>query len=132
LLRDHLCPHYSGVPHHRSLCVTRTLRSGRDFLWARYADWAFTTPLLLIDLGLLAGVSLSEIYFIVLCDILMVVAGFAGAVSTGAYAAWPLFIFGCVAAGALHGCSGSSCSSYVAAAALCVTSRAQACRRRGT
>jgi bacteriorhodopsin len=71
--------------------------SGRDFLWVRYADWAFTTPLLLIDLGLLAGVSLSEIYFIVLCDILMVVAGFAGAVSAGANAAWPLFIFGCFA-----------------------------------
>ena len=73
--------------------------SGRDFLWARYADWAFTTPLLLIDLGLLAGVSLSEIFFIVLCDILMVVAGFAAAVSTGANAAWPLFIFGCVMVG---------------------------------
>ncbi|MFB6178007.1 MAG: bacteriorhodopsin, partial [Halobaculum sp.] len=26
-----------------------------DIYWARYADWLFTTPLLLLDLGLLAG-----------------------------------------------------------------------------
>lgn len=68
--------------------------TGRAFMWVRYADWAFTTPLLLIDLGLLAGVSLSETYYIVICDLLMIIAGFAAAVSTGANATWPLFIFG--------------------------------------
>lgn len=34
---------------------------GRIIFWARYADWLFTTPLLLIDLGLLAGLTVSEI-----------------------------------------------------------------------
>jgi bacteriorhodopsin len=34
---------------------------GRTLFWARYADWLFTTPLLLIDLGLLAGLTISEI-----------------------------------------------------------------------
>jgi hypothetical protein len=35
-----------------------------QFLWIRYADWAFTTPLLLIDLGLLAGITWPEMVFI--------------------------------------------------------------------
>ena len=39
------------------------LESGRvvDVYWARYADWLFTTPLLLLDIGLLAGASNRDI-----------------------------------------------------------------------
>lgn len=68
--------------------------NGRAFLWVRYADWAATTPLLLLDLGLLAGASYLDISWVVLCDLLMIAAGFAGAVSSGYNAAWPLFAFG--------------------------------------
>lgn len=59
---------------------------------SRQADWALTTPLLLIDLGLLAGVPMLTIGWIVFCDILMIAAGFAGAISTATGAVWPLFV----------------------------------------
>jgi len=71
--------------------------SQREFLWVRYADWLLTTPLLLLDLGLLVGATHADIGWVVFCDIIMVVAGFAGVVSTGKDAAWPLFIFGMLA-----------------------------------
>ena len=73
-----------------------SVTNGRQFLWVRYADWAATTPLLLLDLGLLAGASYVDISWVILCDLLMVAAGFAGAVSSGYNAAWPLFTFGMV------------------------------------
>ena len=58
------------------------------------SDWAFTTPLLLLDLGLLAGATLPEIGFVVIMDLIMIATGFAGAVSSGHHATWPLFVFG--------------------------------------
>jgi bacteriorhodopsin len=71
--------------------------NGRAFLWVRYADWVFTTPLLLVDIGLLAGADMMTIGWVVFCDVIMCVAGFAGVVSSGTNAAWPLFAFGMVA-----------------------------------
>jgi bacteriorhodopsin len=49
--------------------------------WARYADWLFTTPLLLLDLALLAGANRNTIYTLVGLDVLMIVTGLAGALS---------------------------------------------------
>jgi len=43
--------------------------------WARYTDWLFTTPLLLIDLGLLAGASRNQIATLVGLDALMIGTG---------------------------------------------------------
>lgn len=70
--------------------------NGRDFLWARYADWLLTTPLLLLDLGLLSGAPLVEVTWAIFCDVIMVLAGYAAVVSKGEGANWPLFIFGMV------------------------------------
>ncbi len=49
--------------------------------WARYADWLFTTPLLLIDLSLLAGYELTDppVAAAVSADGIMIVAGIVGA-----------------------------------------------------
>jgi bacteriorhodopsin len=69
----------------------------RGFLWIRYVDWAFTVPLLLLDLGLLAGAHWVEVFFAVFCSLIMIFAGFAGAISLGVNATWPLFVFGFVA-----------------------------------
>jgi bacteriorhodopsin len=52
--------------------------------WARYADWLFTTPLLLLDLGLLAGADRNTIATLVGLDVGMIVTGLVGAVATGA------------------------------------------------
>jgi bacteriorhodopsin len=43
--------------------------------WARYTDWFFTTPLLLIDLGLLAGANRNELASLVGLDMLMIGTG---------------------------------------------------------
>lgn len=43
--------------------------------WARYTDWFFTTPLLLLDLGLLAGASRNELAALVGLDAAMIGTG---------------------------------------------------------
>jgi len=72
--------------------------NGRSFHWIRYAQWALVAPLTIIDLGLLAGGHWVEIFFIAFASMIGVGAGFAGALSTGANATWPLYGFG-IAAG---------------------------------
>lgn len=47
--------------------------------WARYADWLITTPLLLVDLALLAKASRNTIFTLVGLDVLMIVTGLVGA-----------------------------------------------------
>jgi len=51
--------------------------------WARYTDWFFTTPLLLIDLGLLAGASRNELSSLVGLDMLMIGTGVVATLSAG-------------------------------------------------
>ena len=46
-----------------------------DIYWARYTDWLFTTPLLLLDLALLAGASRNQIAALVGLDVLMIGTG---------------------------------------------------------
>jgi bacteriorhodopsin len=43
--------------------------------WARYTDWLFTTPLLLYDLGLLAGADRTSIGTLIGLDVLMIGTG---------------------------------------------------------
>ena len=52
-----------------------------QFFWARYADWLFTTPLLLIDLCLLADADRRTILTLVTLDVFMVAAGVGGALA---------------------------------------------------
>ncbi|UIO99201.1 bacteriorhodopsin [Halobaculum sp. CBA1158] len=51
--------------------------------WARYTDWFFTTPLLLIDLGLLAGANRNELSSLVGLDMLMIGTGAVATLSAG-------------------------------------------------
>ena len=53
--------------------------------WARYADWLFTTPLLLLDLALLADADRNTIYALVLTDAFMIVTGLVGALENNAF-----------------------------------------------
>ena len=57
---------------------------GLRIYWARYADWLFTTPLLLIDLALLADADRNTIYALVLTDAFMIVTGLVGALENNA------------------------------------------------
>ena len=53
-----------------------------DIYWARYADWLFTTPLLLLDLALLAGADRNTIATLIGLDAAMIITGLAGALAT--------------------------------------------------
>ncbi len=53
-----------------------------DIYWARYADWLFTTPLLLLDLALLARVDRNTIATLIGLDVFMIVTGLVGALVT--------------------------------------------------
>jgi bacteriorhodopsin len=46
--------------------------------WARYVDWLFTTPLLLLDIALLAGADRNTIGALIGLDAFMIVTGLAG------------------------------------------------------
>jgi len=50
--------------------------------WARYTDWLITTPLLLIDLGLLAGANRNQLATLVGLDVLMIVTGAVATLTT--------------------------------------------------
>lgn len=53
-------------------------------LWGRYLTWTFSTPLILLALGLLAGSNATKIATAVVFDILMCVTGLAAALTTQA------------------------------------------------
>ena len=47
----------------------------RQIYWARYVDWSLTTPLLLLDLAFLAGLSGGDMVVAVVADLIMVLTG---------------------------------------------------------
>lgn len=53
-----------------------------DIYWARYADWLVTTPLLLVDLALLARADRNTLLTLVGVDVFMIVTGLVGALTT--------------------------------------------------
>jgi len=68
---------------------------GRVFYWARYIDWLVTTPLLLFDIAMVAGIDNGEIIGLVGLDVLMIVAGLIGGTQPQEYR-WVFWSFGMV------------------------------------
>jgi len=70
----------------------------RQVYWARYVDWAFTTPLLLLDLALLAGLSGGAIFMTIVADIVMILTGlFAAFGSEDTPQKWGWYAIACIA-----------------------------------
>ncbi len=72
----------------------------RLFYWARYVDWSFTTPLLLLGLCFTALASLKGnialISALVFSDVAMIVTGlFAGAAPSGTASKWIWYLVSC-------------------------------------
>jgi hypothetical protein len=61
--------------HHKHVDQDTETLIRRQVFWARYVDWTLTTPLLLLDLGILAGLSGAHILIAVIADIVMVLMG---------------------------------------------------------
>lgn len=60
----------------------------REVYWARYVDWSVTTPLLLLDLALLAGLSGANITVAVTSDLIMILSGLFAALTSDVNAKW--------------------------------------------
>ncbi|KAL1304129.1 hypothetical protein AAFC00_000557 [Neodothiora populina] len=70
----------------------------RQVYWARYVDWSVTTPLLLLDLCLLAGLSGGHIFMALVADVIMILTGlFAAFGSEGTPQKWGWYTIACIA-----------------------------------
>jgi len=65
----------------------------REIFYVRYIDWFVTTPLLLTDLMLTAGLPWPTVLFTVLIDEVMIVTGLVGALVSSRYK-WGYWTFG--------------------------------------
>ncbi|KAF9870577.1 bacteriorhodopsin [Colletotrichum karsti] len=65
----------------------------REIFYVRYIDWAITTPLLLLDLLLTAGLPWPSILMALLADEIMIVTGLVGALTPSSYK-WGYWVFG--------------------------------------
>jgi len=65
----------------------------REIFYVRYIDWFVTTPLLLLDLLLTAGVPAPTIAVTILADEIMVITGLVGALIPSSYK-WGYWTFG--------------------------------------
>ncbi|KAI1260915.1 hypothetical protein F5Y18DRAFT_217430 [Xylariaceae sp. FL1019] len=91
-----------GVSYHETVIhqtkqhvVTEVLR--RQVYWARYVDWSLTTPLLLLDLGFLAGLNGASILVLVVSDVIMILTGLFAAFSRDDGQGWGWYAWGCLA-----------------------------------
>ncbi|KAN0063002.1 hypothetical protein ACQY0O_004160 [Thecaphora frezii] len=69
----------------------------REFFYARYIDWFFTTPLLLLDLALLAGLPVAEIIVLLFVDLIMISTGIIAALHPVELGKWGFFAFSTLA-----------------------------------
>ena len=60
----------------------------RSVYWARYVDWTVTTPLLLLDLSLLAGLNGANILVAIVADLIMVLTGLFAALTAEESQKW--------------------------------------------
>lgn len=80
-----------GVEFSRSDSDVRGVN--REIFYVRYIDWFITTPLLLLDLLLTAGMPWPTILWVILVDEVMIVTGLVGALVHSQYK-WGYFAFG--------------------------------------
>jgi halorhodopsin len=59
---------------------------GTVSLWGRYLTWAFSTPFILLALGLLAGSNVTKIFTAIAFDVGIMITGLAAALTTSSYA----------------------------------------------
>ncbi|KAI0521845.1 hypothetical protein F5B22DRAFT_506121 [Xylaria bambusicola] len=92
----------SGVDFHTTVIkesklhvITEVVK--RQVFWARYVDWSLTTPLLLLDLSLLAGLNGASILVLMFSDIVMILTGLFAAFSHHEAQGWGWYAFACLA-----------------------------------
>jgi len=69
----------------------------RQVYWARYVDWSITTPLLLLDLSFLAGLSGANILVAIVADLVMILTGLFAAFGNEGAQKWGYYAIACIA-----------------------------------
>lgn len=69
----------------------------RQIFWARYIDWSVTTPLLLLDLGFLAGMNGADLLIAIVADVIMVLTGLFAAFGSTEGQKWGWYAISCFA-----------------------------------
>ncbi|MCJ1325314.1 hypothetical protein MMC10_001977 [Thelotrema lepadinum] len=69
----------------------------REVYWARYVDWSVTTPLLLLDLSFLAGLSGANILVAVVADLVMILTGLFAGLAKDDSVSWGYYAMACIA-----------------------------------
>jgi bacteriorhodopsin len=64
----------------------------RQIWYVRYIDWTVTTPLLLLELLLVSGLPLSQVFMTLFLDEVMIIGGLIGALTISQYK-WGYFAF---------------------------------------
>ena len=64
--------------------------------WPRYFEFTVGTPLLLLDLGLIANAEKAELFFIVVCDVFMMWSGWSAAIAKTESVKWVMFGVSCL------------------------------------
>lgn len=86
--------HTISVTENSSHTITEITR--RQIYWARYVDWALTTPLLLLDLSLLAGLSGYSILVTIVADVVMILTGLFAAYARFEGQKWGWYTIACL------------------------------------
>lgn len=63
----------------------------RQLFYVRYLDWAVSTPLILLDLGLIVGADTGLLAAVLGADMLMIFGGFMASISSG-HIKWLWFV----------------------------------------
>jgi bacteriorhodopsin len=69
----------------------------RQIFWARYIDWSVTTPLLLLDLGFLAGMNGADLLIAIVADVIMILTGLFAAFGSTDGQKWGWYAISCFA-----------------------------------
>lgn len=70
----------------------------RQIFWARYVDWTLTFPILLLNLGLLAGINGANTLMAIIASVIMTLSGlFSAFGKTHTAQKWGWFSISCVA-----------------------------------
>jgi bacteriorhodopsin len=95
---------HSGVTwHHRRIRETHSHVPDtfklviREIYWARYVDWVLTTPLILVNLGLLAGVNGATLITAISANIVMILSGLFAAFGYGRTQKWVWYTIAIIA-----------------------------------
>ena len=96
------CLYFAMATGQGRVVVADTNMNGTHiFYWGRYLDWSFTTPFLLLSLGLTATHAgrkqIGLLAGAAIADLMMILTAFAFAASEVAWIKWTWFLISCVA-----------------------------------